>query len=64
MAYVANSSDPAAAALKVPTASLLEALLDDNVTQILLLTNYSVRKYALQLPLDGTVLLHCCTAHS
>jgi hypothetical protein len=44
VAYVANSSDPAAAALEVPTVSLLEALHDVNVAQVLLMTNYSVRK--------------------
>lgn len=44
IAYVANLSDPAAAAIKVPTVSLLEALHDVNVTHVLLLSNYSVSK--------------------
>lgn len=42
VAYVANASDPAAASIKVPIRTLKDALLDTNVTTIILLTNYSV----------------------
>jgi len=39
--YVANTSDPAAASIRVPTVTLSEALKDPNVTVIMLLTNYT-----------------------